>query len=488
MKLYNLSVGTLSKMLENKEITSVELTENLLERIEETDKDIEGYITVASESAVSEAKKADERIAKGDISPLNGICASVKDNICTDKILTTCASKMLYNFVPPYDATVVKKLKEQGSVIVGKTNMDEFAMGSSTETSYFKKTKNPHDLTKVPGGSSGGSAAAVAADEAIFALGSDTGGSIRQPSAFCGVVGLKPTYGLVSRYGLVAFASSLDQIGPITKNVTDSAIVLNAIAGYDKMDSTSADEKADDYTKSLGESVKGLKIGIPKEYIGEGIQKEVKDAILNAAKKYEEMGAEVFEFSLPMTKYALPAYYIMSSAEASSNLARFDGVKYGYRSENYTDLTDMYLKTRSEGFGSEVKRRIMLGTYALSAGYYDAYYKKAQQARTLIRNSFAEAFEKFDVILTPTTPTTAFEIGKNITDPITMYLNDICTVSVNIAGLPAISIPCGYDDKNMPIGLQLIAKPFGENTLFKTAYAFEQNTDFAHKSIEREGK
>lgn len=488
MKLYNLSVGTLSKMLENKEITSVELTENLLERIEETDKDIEGYITVASESAVSEAKKADERIAKGDISPLNGICASVKDNICTDKILTTCASKMLYNFVPPYDATVVKKLKEQGSVIVGKTNMDEFAMGSSTETSYFKKTKNPHDLTKVPGGSSGGSAAAVAADEAIFALGSDTGGSIRQPSAFCGVVGLKPTYGLVSRYGLVAFASSLDQIGPITKNVTDSAIVLNAIAGYDKMDSTSADEKADDYTKSLGESVKGLKIGIPKEYIGDGIQKEVKDAILSAAKVYESLGAQVFEFSLPMTKYALPAYYIMSSAEASSNLARFDGVKYGYRAENYTDLTDMYLKTRSEGFGSEVKRRIMLGTYALSAGYYDAYYKKAQQARTLIRNSFAEAFEKFDVILTPTTPTTAFEIGKNITDPITMYLNDICTVSVNIAGLPAISLPCGYDDKNMPIGLQLIAKPFGESTLFKTAYAFEQNTDFAHKSIEREGK
>lgn len=488
MNLYELSVEKASKMLKDKEISSVELTNALLDRIDEKDKSIEGYITVAKESALNSAMLADEKIKNGEISPLTGVCASVKDNICTDKILTTCASKMLYNFVPPYDATVVKNLKAQNSVIIGKTNMDEFAMGSSTETSYFKTTKNPHDLAKVPGGSSGGSAAVVAADEAIFALGSDTGGSIRQPSAFCGVVGLKPTYGLVSRFGLVAFASSLDQIGPITKNVTDSAVVLNAIAGYDKMDSTSADEKADDYTKSLGESVKGLKIGIPKEYIGEGIQKEVKNAIMNAAKVYESLGAEIFEFSLPMTKYALPAYYIMSSAEASSNLARFDGVKYGYRAENYTDLTDMYLKTRSEGFGSEVKRRIMLGTYALSAGYYDAYYKKAQQARTLIRNSFAEAFDKFDVILTPTAPTTAFEIGKNITDPITMYLNDICTVSVNIAGLPAISIPCGYDKTNMPIGLQLIAKPFAENTLFKTAYAFEQNTDFAHKSLEKEGK
>ena len=488
MNLYELSVEKASKMLKDKEISSVELTNALLDRIDEKDKSIEGYITVAKESALNSAMLADEKIKNGEISPLTGVCVSVKDNICTDKILTTCASKMLYNFVPPYDATVVKNLKAQNSVIIGKTNMDEFAMGSSTETSYFKTTKNPHDLAKVPGGSSGGSAAVVAADEAIFALGSDTGGSIRQPSAFCGVVGLKPTYGLVSRFGLVAFASSLDQIGPITKTVADSAVVLNAIAGYDKMDSTSADEKADDYTKSLGESVKGLKIGIPKEYIGEGIQKEVKDAIMNAAKVYESMGAEIFEFSLPMTKYALPAYYIMSSAEASSNLARFDGVKYGYRAENYTDLTDMYLKTRSEGFGSEVKRRIMLGTYALSAGYYDAYYKKAQQARTLIRNSFAEAFDKFDVILTPTAPTTAFEIGKNITDPITMYLNDICTVSVNIAGLPAISIPCGYDETNMPIGLQLIAKPFAENTLFKTAYAFEQNTDFAHKSLDKEGK
>lgn len=488
MNLYELSVEKASKMLKDKEISSVELTNALLDRIDEKDKSIEGYITVAKESALNSAMLADEKIKNGEISPLTGVCASVKDNICTDKILTTCASKMLYNFVPPYDATVVKNLKAQNSVIIGKTNMDEFAMGSSTETSYFKTTKNPHDLAKVPGGSSGGSAAVVAADEAIFALGSDTGGSIRQPSAFCGVVGLKPTYGLVSRFGLVAFASSLDQIGPITKTVADSAIVLNSIAGYDKMDSTSADEKADDYTKSLGESVKGLKIGIPKEYIGDGIQKEVKDAIMNAAKVYESMGAEIFEFSLPMTKYALPAYYIMSSAEASSNLARFDGVKYGYRAENYTDLTDMYLKTRSEGFGSEVKRRIMLGTYALSAGYYDAYYKKAQQARTLIRNSFAEAFDKFDVILTPTAPTTAFEIGKNITDPITMYLNDICTVSVNIAGLPAISIPCGYDETNMPIGLQLIAKPFAENTLFKTAYAFEQNTDFAHKSLDKEGK
>ncbi len=484
MALYNLTIEKLSNMLKNKEVSSVELTKEMLEAIEKKDSAIEGYLEIAKESALKEAEAADKKISENDnVTPLTGICASIKDNICTKDILTTCASKMLYNFKPPYDAFVVEKLKENGSVIIGKTNMDEFAMGSSTENSYFKKTKNPHNLAKVPGGSSGGSAAVVAADEAIFSLGSDTGGSIRQPAAYCGVVGLKPTYGLVSRFGLVAFASSLDQIGPITKTVTDSAYVLNAIAGYDKMDSTSANYEKIDYTASLTNDVKGMKIGVPKEYLGDGIDIDVKNAILSAIKKYEEMGAQVYEFSMPMTDYSLSAYYIMSSAEASSNLARFDGVKYGYRAENYTDLNDMYLKTRSEGFGSEVKRRIILGTYVLSSGYYDAYYKKAQQARTLIRQAFADAFEKYDVVITPTTPTTAFDIGKNITDPVTMYLNDICTVSINIAGLPAMSIPAGYDKDNMPIGLQIIAKPFNESAIFKAAYSFEQNTAFAHKEL-----
>lgn len=485
MALYNLTVEKIGEMLKNKEISSVELTKEMLERIEKTDDKVEGYLEIAKESAIKEAEEADKKISSGEeVSYLTGICASIKDNICTKDILTTCASKMLYNFKPPYDAFVIEKLKQQNSVIIGKTNMDEFAMGSSCENSYFKKTKNPHNLAKVPGGSSGGSAAVVAADEAIFSLGSDTGGSIRQPAAYCGVVGLKPTYGLVSRFGLIAFASSLDQIGPITKNVTDSAIVLNAIAGYDKMDSTSANIEKIDYTKALTGDVKGMKIGVPKEYLGEGINPDVKNAILNAVKKYEELGCVVEEFSMPMTEYALSAYYIMSSAEASSNLARFDGVKYGYRAENYTDLNDMYLKTRSEGFGSEVKRRIMLGTYVLSSGYYDAYYKKAQQARTLIRKAFADAFGKYDIVLTPTTPTTAFDIGKNITDPVTMYLNDICTVSINIAGLPAMSLPAGYDSENMPVGLQLIAKPFNESAIFKAAYAFEQNTNFSHKELD----
>ena len=387
---------------------------------------------------------------------------------------------MLYNFEPPYDAFVMKKLNGINTPVLGKLNMDEFAMGSSTENSYFKKTHNPFDLNKVPGGSSGGSAACVSADEAIFALGSDTGGSIRQPASFCGVVGLKPTYGLVSRFGLVAFASSLDQIGPLTKDVTDSAMVLNAIAGHDKYDSTSFDIKHPDYTKALVNDAKGLKIGVPEDYVGDGINPDVKKAILNAIETYKALGAEVEYFKLAASKYALPAYYIISSAEASSNLARYDGIKYGYRTENFTDITSLYKQTRSEGFGSEVKRRIMLGTYALSSGYYDAYYKKAQQVRTIIRNDFENAFEKYDIILTHTAPTTAFTIGEKTTDPLQMYLEDICTVSINIASVPAMSLPCGFDSNGMPVGMQLIGRAFGEETIFKAAYTFEQNTDF-HK-------
>ena len=480
MKLYEKTIHELSSMLKNKEVSSVEITKSVLERIDAVEEKVGGYISVCAESALAQAQKADEKIGAGEIaSDILGIPAAVKDNICTKDISTTCASKMLENFVPPYDAFVSSKIKENGGIIIGKANMDEFAMGSSTETSYFKTTKNPYDLTKVPGGSSGGSAAVVAADEAIFSLGSDTGGSIRQPASFCSVVGLKPTYGLVSRYGLVAFASSLDQIGPMTKDVTDCAIVLNAIAGHDKMDSTSANIKLPDYKSALVSDVKGMKIGIPKEYIGEGISEDVKKVILDTAKKYEEMGATVEEFSLPMTDYALSAYYIISSAEASSNLARFDGIKYGYRTKEFEDLNDLYAKSRTEGFGSEVKRRIMLGTYALSSGYYDAYYKKAQQVRTLIKQSFADAFKKYDVILSPAYPNTAFEIGGKISDAVQMYLGDICTVSVNIAGLPAIVIPAGFDSANMPVGVQLIGKAFDEPTLLKASYTFEQNTDFS---------
>ena len=385
---------------------------------------------------------------------------------------------MLESFVPPYDAFVSDKIKSAGGVIIGKTNMDEFAMGASTETSYFKLCRNPYDLNKIPGGSSGGSAAVVSADEAIFSLGSDTGGSIRQPAAFCSIVGLKPTYGLVSRYGLVAFASSLDQIGPMTKDVTDCAIVLNTIAGHDSMDSTSANVKTPDYRASLVNDVKGLKIGVPSEYLADGVSEDVKAVVLDAIKKYEEMGATVEEFSLPMTDYAVSAYYIISSAEASSNLARFDGIKYGHRAKQFEDLNELYCASRSEGFGSEVKRRIMLGTYVLSSGYYDAYYKKAQQVRTLIKQAFNNALSKYDVILSPVTTDTAFDIGGKITDPVAMYLNDIYTVSVNIAGLPAIAFPAGFGKNNLPVGVQLIGKAFDESTLIKAAYTFEQNTDY----------
>ena len=466
-----------AELLKQRKLSSVELTKQYLARIEKADAQIGSYITVCPDDALAAAGKADERIARGEATLLTGIPVGIKDNICTEGITTTCASKMLYNFVPPYDATVTKRLKNEGAVILGKLNMDEFAMGSSTESSYFKKTKNPYDLTRVPGGSSGGSAASVSADLAPYALGSDTGGSIRQPAAFCGNVGLKPTYGLVSRFGLIAFASSLDQIGSFTKDVTDCAIVLNAIAGYDKMDSTSVDADKTDYTKALGLPLKGMKIGVPKQYLESGIQTEIKEAVENAIKVYEMLGAECEECSLPLSKFALPAYYLISSAEASSNLARFDGIKYGYRAEEYHGLTDLYEITRSEGFGEEVKRRIMLGTYALSSGYYDAYYKKAQQVRGLIKRDFAACFEKYDVLLTPTTPTTAYKFGEK-SDPVAMYMGDICTVAVNIAGLPAISIPAGLDKKGMPIGIQLIANSFDERKLLTAAFAYERETGY----------
>lgn len=466
-----------AELLKQRKLSSVELTKQYLARIEKADAQIGSYITVCPDEALAAAGKADERIAKGEATLLTGIPVGIKDNICTEGITTTCASKMLYNFVPPYDATVTKRLKNEGAVILGKLNMDEFAMGSSTESSYFKKTKNPYDLTRVPGGSSGGSAASVSADLAPYALGSDTGGSIRQPAAFCGNVGLKPTYGLVSRFGLIAFASSLDQIGSFTKDVTDCAIVLNAIAGYDKMDSTSVDADKTDYTKALGLPLKGMKIGVPKQYLESGIQTEIREAVENAIKVYEMLGAECEECSLPLSKFALPAYYLISSAEASSNLARFDGIKYGYRAEEYHGLTDLYEITRSEGFGEEVKRRIMLGTYALSSGYYDAYYKKAQQVRGLIKRDFAACFEKYDVLLTPTTPTTAYKFGEK-SDPVAMYMGDICTVAVNIAGLPAISIPAGLDKKGMPIGIQLIANSFDERKLLTAAFAYERETGY----------
>ena len=466
-----------AELLKQKKLSSVELTKQYLARIEKADAQIGSYITVCPDEALAAAGKADERIAKGEATLLTGIPVGIKDNICTEGITTTCASKMLYNFVPPYDATVTKRLKNEGAVILGKLNMDEFAMGSSTESSYFKKTKNPYDLTRVPGGSSGGSAASVSADLAPYALGSDTGGSIRQPAAFCGNVGLKPTYGLVSRFGLIAFASSLDQIGSFTKDVTDCAIVLNAIAGYDKMDSTSVDADKTDYTKALGLPLKGMKVGVPKQYLESGIQSEIREAVENAIKVYEMLGAECEECSLPLSKFALPAYYLISSAEASSNLARFDGIKYGYRAEEYHGLTDLYERTRSEGFGEEVKRRIMLGTYALSSGYYDAYYKKAQQVRGLIKRDFAACFEKYDVLLTPTTPTTAYKFGEK-SDPVAMYMGDICTVAVNIAGLPAISIPAGLDKKGMPIGIQLIANSLDERKLLTAAFAYERETGY----------
>jgi aspartyl-tRNA(Asn)/glutamyl-tRNA(Gln) amidotransferase subunit A len=483
MELYKLTAHELHDMYAKKEVSATEVTKSYIERIEKVEPKVESYITLTTEAALKKAAEVDEKISKGDeIKPLEGIPTGIKDNMCTNGVKTTCASKMLYNFVPPYNATVMDKLESEGIVMLGKLNMDEFAMGSSTENSYFKKTSNPWDIERVPGGSSGGSAAAVAADEAVFTLGSDTGGSIRQPAHFCGVVGMKPTYGRVSRFGLVAFASSLDQIGPLTKDVTDCALVLNAICGKDKMDSTSAPIEVPDFTKFLTGDVNGLRIGMPKEYFGEGINPEVNAKVLESIKLLEARGAKIVEVSLPNTKYSLEAYYIIASAEASSNLARFDGVKYGFRAENFEDLVDMYKETRSQGFGAEVKRRIMLGTYALSSGYYDAYYKKALQVRTLIKNEFDKAFEACDVIMTPAAPTTAFKKGEKTDNPLEMYMQDICTVPVNIAGLPGMVLPCGLDSAGLPIGLQIIGKGFDEGTMLKAAYAFEQNSDFRKNS------
>ena len=482
MELYELTVHELMDKLNKKEITSEDITKSYVSRINEKENNIEAFVTVLSEEAENKAKEIDQKIEKGEITnKLAGIPIGIKDNICTKGVKTTCASKMLEDFVSPYNATVMDKINAENLITIGKLNMDEFAMGGSTENSYFKKTKNPWNLSKVPGGSSGGSAAAVASQMVPWALGSDTGGSIRQPASFCGIVGLKPTYGLVSRYGLVAFASSLDQIGPITKDVRDSAILLNIIAGHDKKDSTSVDMPKKDYEKALTGNIKGLKIGVPKEFFGEGINEEVKESLKQAIETYKKLGAEVEEFSLDIAKYALATYYIIACAEASSNLGRFDGIRYTYRAKDFKDLKDLYKKTRSEGFGAEVKRRIILGTYVLSSGYYDAYYKKAQQVRTLVMNEFNKGFEKYDVILTPTSPTVAFGIGEKSNNPLEMYLADICTVSINIAGLPGISIPCGVDKEGMPIGMQLIGNRFQEETILNAAYSFEQEYKFREK-------
>ena len=478
MNITELTVHELQEKLENKELTVTEIVEAYSKRIKEKDPEVNAFITTYLDEAIAKAKEMDEKETDGKFS---GIPIGIKDNICIRDTRTTCASKMLENFVSPYDATVIEKLKGKNIINLGKLNMDEFAMGSSTEHSSYKKTRNPWNLNKVPGGSSGGSAAAVAADMVPWALGSDTGGSIRQPASLCGVVGLKPTYGLVSRYGLVAFASSLDQIGPITKDVRDCAMLLNLIAGKDEKDSTSEDNGNIDYTLALKNNVKGLRIGIPREFFAEGINEEVKTKLKEAIEIYKNLGAEVEEFSLDIAKYAIATYYIIACAEASSNLGRFDGIRYGYRTSNYSNLKEIYKKSRSEGFGEEVKRRIILGTYVLSSGYYDAYYKKAQQVRTFVSKEFDRAFEKYDVILTPTSPTVAFNIGEKTNNPKEMYLADICTVSINIGGVPAISIPCGVDNSGMPIGMQLIGNKFQESTILNAAYTFEQNYKFREK-------
>ncbi len=475
MEILNKSIFELHNMLKNKEITSLELTNKFLEKIENFNKKINAYITICEDIALKQSKKADEEISKGNISFLTGIPLSIKDLICTKGIKTTCGSKMLYNYIPTYNATVYEKLLAHNIVTLGKVNMDEFAMGSSNETSYFGPVKNPHDLERVPGGSSGGSAASVAANMCAGSLGSDTGGSIRQPASFCGVVGLKPTYGRVSRYGLVAFASSLDQIGPLAKNVEDCAILLQAIAGYDEKDSTSVNIEVPDYLKDLKkECLKGLKIGVPKEYFISGINEEVEKCIKDTLNILEKEGADILEISLPHTDYAVATYYIIAPAEASSNLARYDGVKFGFRAEKYEDLLDMYKKTRAEGFGDEVKRRIMIGTYALSSGYYDAYYLKAAKVRNLIKQDFQNAFKKVDVIMCPVAPTTAFKIGEKIDNPLEMYLNDIFTIPVNLAGLPGLSLPAGKDSNNLPIGLQIIGNYFQEDKLLNIAYNVEK--------------
>ncbi|TDL66245.1 Asp-tRNA(Asn)/Glu-tRNA(Gln) amidotransferase subunit GatA [Rhodococcus qingshengii] len=480
MSLFDYKVSDLHELLHKKELKVTDLVEESYKRIGQVDDKVQAFLTLDEEKARRTANSLDEKLtANSTNNLLFGMPIGIKDNIVTKGLRTTCASKILENFNPIYDATVVQKLQQQETVTIGKLNMDEFAMGSSNENSHYQKTRNPWDLERVPGGSSGGSAASVAAGEVLFSLGSDTGGSIRQPASFCGVVGLKPTYGRVSRFGLVAFASSLDQIGPITRTVEDNAYLLQAISGLDPMDSTSANVDVPNFVSALTGDVKGLKIAVPKEYLGEGVTEPVRQSVLDALKVLEKQGAVWEEVSLPHSKYALAAYYLLSSSEASANLARFDGVRYGYRTPNADNLLDLYKKSRSEGFGDEVKRRIMLGTFALSSGYYDAYYKKAQQVRTLIKRDFEDVFEKYDVIVGPTTPTPAFKIGENIDNPLTMYANDILTIPVNLAGVPGISVPCGFDN-GLPLGLQIIGKHFDEATIYRVAHAFEQATDF-HK-------
>jgi aspartyl-tRNA(Asn)/glutamyl-tRNA(Gln) amidotransferase subunit A len=478
VELFRLSISEVIHLLETKEVSAQDVINAVFQRIDAVEDRVKAYVTLTREKALKMAEEAQKEINAGTPGTmLRGIPLAVKDNMCTKGIPTTCSSKMLSNFIPPYESTVTSRLRENGYVLTGKTNMDEFAMGSSTENSGFHVTGNPWNLERIPGGSSGGSASAVAADECIAALGSDTGGSIRQPAALCGVVGMKPTYGRVSRYGLVAFASSLDQIGTLTKNVRDTALLMNAISGHDPRDSTSAPLPVPDFTGVLDKDIQGIKLGIPKEYFIEGIDKDIESAVYAAIKKLEGLGATPVEVSLPHTEYAIAAYYILATSEASSNLARYDGVKYGLRAEG-RDLMDMYLNTRARGFGSEVKRRIMLGTYTLSSGYYEAYYKKAQQVRTLIKQDFEDVFRQVDLLVTPTTPTPAFRIGEKTADPLQMYLSDIFTISVNLAGLPAISVPCGFTPDNLPIGLQCIGKHFDEETVLRVAHAYEQSTDW----------
>ena len=469
-----LSLRQLSGCLRSAELTAVQAAEAYLASIRENDPSIRAYLSVLEEKAMGQAAETDRRRARGEtLSPLAGVPVGIKDNICTKGVTTTCASRMLEHFVPPYSAHVIEKLAEAGVVMLGKLNMDEFAMGSSTENSFFQITHNPRDPSRVPGGSSGGSAAAVAAGEAAFALGSDTGGSIRQPAAFCGVVGMKPTYGTVSRYGLVAFASSLDQIGPLTRDVADSAMVMDCIAGHDSRDSTSIRMDKLPYASQLGQDIRGIKIALPEEFFGEGLSEDVRKGIQLAARRFQDLGAEIVRVSMPALTHALPAYYIISSAEASSNLARFDGIRYGYRSPDYEDISSLYKNSRSEGFGEEVKRRIMLGTFALSSGYYDAYYKKALQVRTLITRDYSRIFAACDCILSPVAPTTAYKIGEKTANPLEMYLGDIYTVPVNIAGLPGLSMPCGAAADGLPVGMQLIGPAFSEPLLYRVGYAYE---------------
>ena len=480
MSLMQLTAVELGKKIKAGEVSVVEATEAALNAIEAKEEKINSFVTVDREGALKQAEEVQKKIDAGELtSPLAGVPVAIKDNMCTEGLLTTCSSKILGNFVPTFTSEAVLNLQKAGAVILGKTNMDEFAMGSTTETSAFGETKNPWNTEHVPGGSSGGSCAAVAAGECFYALGSDTGGSIRQPSSFCGVTGIKPTYGTVSRYGLIAYGSSLDQIGPVAKDVTDCATILETIASHDTKDSTSVERDDTDFTSALVDDVKGMKIGIPKDYFGEGLDPEVKDVVLAAAKKLEEKGAIVEEFELSLVEYAIPAYYVIACAEASSNLERFDGVKYGYRTKEYEGLHNMYKKTRSEGFGAEVKRRIMLGSFVLSSGYYDAYYLKALRTKALIKKAFDKAFEKYDMILGPAAPTTAPKLGQSLSDPIKMYLGDIYTISVNLAGLPGISVPCGVDSKGLPIGLQLIGDCFQEKKIIQAAYAYEQTRELA---------